>query len=559
MSYLTLYRKYRPQNFEETVEQAAIIKTLKNAILYDRKAHAYIFAGPRGTGKTSLARIFAKAVNCMNRKDDSAEPCNTCESCLAITSGDHMDVIEIDAASNTSVDNVRELIEKVNYLPAMGKHKLYIIDETHMLSNSAFNALLKTLEEPPAHVIFILATTDPHKIPVTIQSRCQRLDLSKISQSAIVKHLQKILKLEKVKITDEAVKMIAKYSGGHMRDSLSICDQVLAFSEGSIELSHVLDIVGTANMDDIVSIIKLVTDNQLQDYFELIESLFFKGLDPIRFVSDLIEFYRSILLVKLNLKSLVLLPDNVTVDLISIEKKYQKDQVSDILKKLSFSIQDIRYMENSRVYVETLLLEVLTPWLVESIASQNITNQTIQTTPAGQEREKAITPVIKEAQKPVEHRSDPVIEVVKSFKTKTKPEPVFGEIENMDNMDFVTVKHHWPKVLGHLKKNSKMKLRALISEGMPIKFEDDTIIFGFKKGHEFHYNRMIEDSNLSAINVVIKDVYHNKASIKFILIDSNDMPINLGNDKFEEKVLIDKKDIPEHVRKIMDAVEGEVV
>ncbi|OGI09509.1 MAG: DNA polymerase III, subunit gamma and tau [Candidatus Margulisbacteria bacterium GWF2_35_9] len=556
MSYLTLYRKYRPQTFSETVEQLAVIKTLQNAIVHDRKAHAYIFAGPRGTGKTSLARIFAKAVNCTNQKKDSAEPCNTCENCIAITNGNHMDVMEVDAASNTSVDNVRELIEKVSYLPAMAKYKLYIIDETHMLSNSAFNALLKTLEEPPAHVVFILATTDPHKIPVTIQSRCQRLDLTKISQEAIVAHLQNILSKEKIKISDEAVKMIAKYSGGHMRDALSICDQVLAFSDGTIELSHVLDIVGTANMDDIAQLLELITSGKIKEYFEKIESLFFKGLDPLRFVTDVIEFYRNILLMKLNLNSMVLLTDSVKSSLMKIDKKYNKEQISDILKKLSFSIQDIRYMENSMVYVETLLLDVLVPWTEEQkMAGSPIENSVKQATPSAIKVKEKIEPpkvtVEKEVEVVKENTAPPI--------TKPEPEIEYGEAEDMGNMDFVTVKHHWPKVLGQLKVKSKMKLRALISEGMPIKFQDNTIIFGFKKGHEFHYNKMTEEENLTVMNTIIREVFHNKASIKFQLIDSNDMPIHLGNDSFEEKTLIDKKDIPDHVKKIMEAVEGEVI
>ena len=225
--YQALYRKYRPKTFDDVVGQDVIVKTLKNSIKNDMVSHAYLFCGPRGTGKTSIAKIFAKILNCTNLKD--LEPCNECVSCIQVNTNQNIDIIEIDAASNNGVDEIREIRNKITLVPANSKYKIYIIDEVHMLSGAAFNALLKTLEEPPSHVIFIFATTEPQKIPTTILSRCQRFDYKKISDSKIVERLKFIAKSEKINISDEALFEIARLSDGGMRDSISLLDQALAY------------------------------------------------------------------------------------------------------------------------------------------------------------------------------------------------------------------------------------------------------------------------------------------------------------------------------------------
>jgi DNA polymerase III subunit gamma/tau len=247
MSYKALYRTYRPHSFDTVVGQRHIVKTLQNALNQHKVSHAYLFCGPRGTGKTTVAKLVAKSVNCEN---PSEAPCNRCENCIGIQQGNHPDVIEIDAASNNGVDQIRELIEKVKYAPLQAKYKVYIIDEVHMLSQGAFNALLKTLEEPPSHVIFILATTEPHKVLPTIISRCQRYDFTRVSQKDIQARVEEVLTTEKIKFDHEATRLISQLSDGGVRDALSILEQVIAYSEDNLTAQHVNDIYGIATTQD---------------------------------------------------------------------------------------------------------------------------------------------------------------------------------------------------------------------------------------------------------------------------------------------------------------------
>ena len=240
MSYQVLARKWRPQSFEEVIGQKHVVKTLQNAIVHNRIAHSFLFAGQRGVGKTSIARILAKALNC--QEGPTAQPCGNCNSCKEITGGNSIDVLEIDGASNTGVDDVRELRESVKYVPSKSRYKIYIIDEVHMLSNSAFNALLKTLEEPPAHVIFMFATTEPHKIPATVLSRCQRFDLRRISLEAIVKQLNEITSGEKIKISEQGLRWIAREAEGSMRDAQSILDRVISYAGEKISDEDIAEV-----------------------------------------------------------------------------------------------------------------------------------------------------------------------------------------------------------------------------------------------------------------------------------------------------------------------------
>ncbi len=554
MAYLSLYRQYRSQTFADIVEQSAVVKILQNTIKFERLNHAYIFSGPRGTGKTSLARIFAKTLNCLNLSKDNPEPCNTCSNCLAITKGEHMDVFEVDAASNTSVDNVREIIDKVNFLPALSPYKIYIIDEAHMLSTSAFNALLKTLEEPPKHVVFILATTDPQKIPVTIQSRCQRLDFVKISQSAIVNHLQRIVNDQKVDVSQEALMMISKYSGGHMRDALSILDQVLAFSEGKIQLENVLEVVGTANLESIVNIIKLIIRQDLSVYFQSIEDMYYKGLDSIRFVTDVIELFRDILLIQLKLEHLLMVPANVLKELKEISVEYKSTQLSQIIKQLSFAIPDIRYMEDSRIYVETLLCEVLLPDSLTPVASMSkpevISNKVVAPPPQVEKKEplkEVIKESVKETAPPVEAKKPPPIEEVVVV---AHPD---------DDVDLVSIKHQWTNIIATLKKKKMMRLAAYLMEGVPISFKDKQVLIGYKKEYKFHCDSLNEEKNALEINLVTSELLKEKVAIKCIIMDSKDIPADLANDLFTESRLIEDKDIPANVKDMASFFEGEVV
>jgi DNA polymerase III subunit gamma/tau len=297
MSYLVLARKYRPQTFAEVLEQEHVTRTLGNAIASGRVAHAILFTGPRGTGKTTVARILAKALNCQGAAGAEA-PCNRCRSCIEITGGNAADVFEIDGASNNSVDQVRELRENVKYTPAHSRYKIYIIDEVHMLSTPAFNALLKTLEEPPAHVLFMFATTEPHKIPITILSRCQRYDFRRVRLASIIAHLSSICRREEVEIAPESLELIARESGGSVRDSLSLLDQVIAGGQRSVPHEQVLETLGVVDRSRLHDLAGAVADGDARRFLQVLDELFERGHDVKKLYADLLDYFRDLWVVQ---------------------------------------------------------------------------------------------------------------------------------------------------------------------------------------------------------------------------------------------------------------------
>lgn len=296
MAYQALYRKWRPQNFDDMVGQTAVTKTLKNAIIHHKTSHAYLFTGPRGTGKTSAAKIFAKAINCLNPQD--GEPCNECLLCKGITEGTIGDVIEIDAASNNGVEEIRDIRDKARYAPTQATYKVYIIDEVHMLSTGAFNALLKTLEEPPKNVIFILATTEPHKIPATIISRTQRFDFRRITNDEIIQRLRYILEQEEIAYEEEALSVIARCANGGMRDALSLLDQVISFSDDKVSFEQAIQVSGSLTDDLMIEFVRLLTQQQAQAALLQLQDLLLLGKEASRLIEEWLEFSRDLLVAK---------------------------------------------------------------------------------------------------------------------------------------------------------------------------------------------------------------------------------------------------------------------
>ena len=296
MAYQALYRKWRPQKFEDMVGQTAVTKTLKNAIIHHKTSHAYLFTGPRGTGKTSAAKIFAKAINCLNPKD--GEPCNECLLCKGITEGTIGDVIEIDAASNNGVEEIRDIRDKARYAPTQATYKVYIIDEVHMLSTGAFNALLKTLEEPPKNVIFILATTEPHKILATIISRTQRFDFRRITNDEIIQRLRYILEQEEIAYEEEALSVIARCANGGMRDALSLLDQVISFSDDKVSFEQAIQVSGSLTDDLMIEFVRLLTQQQAQAALLQLQDLLLLGKEASRLIEEWLEFSRDLLVAK---------------------------------------------------------------------------------------------------------------------------------------------------------------------------------------------------------------------------------------------------------------------
>ncbi len=322
MSYLVLARKYRPQTFEQVVKQDHVTRTLANAISADRVAHAILFSGPRGNGKTTVARILAKAMNC--KEGPVRIPCNECRSCREITIGNAVDVFEIDGASNNSVDQIRELRENVKYMPAHSLYKIYIIDEVHMLSIAAFNALLKTLEEPPPHVMFIFATTEPRKIPITILSRCQRHDFRRIDVESISKHLKEICTKEGVEIAVESLGLIAREAGGSMRDGLSLLDQVMSCTKGTITHEQMIDILGVIDREILFNLSKAILQADIPEVLDILDEIYSAGHDMKKLYADLIEHFRNLLVVKMVKKT------DKLVDIPSHEIDLMIDQVKEI-------------------------------------------------------------------------------------------------------------------------------------------------------------------------------------------------------------------------------------
>jgi len=341
MSYLVLARKYRPQTFAEVLEQEHVTRTLRNALSAGRVAHALLFAGPRGTGKTTIARILAKALNC--QAGPAAGPCNTCRSCREITAGNAVDVYEIDGASNNSVDQVRDLRENIKYMPAHSPYKIYIIDEVHMLSTPAFNALLKTLEEPPAHVLFMFATTEAHKIPITILSRCQRFDLRRIRLSSVAGHLAAICRQEGVDIGAESLELIARESGGSVRDSLSLLDQVISGGQRAVSSEQVLETLGVIDRSRLHELAEAILTGDALRFLAALDDIFDRGHDLKKVFSDLLEYVRDLWVILASPS-----PEKL-VDLPGHEIELMKDQARRGTAPELEHVMDILYREEAAV------------------------------------------------------------------------------------------------------------------------------------------------------------------------------------------------------------------
>jgi DNA polymerase-3 subunit gamma/tau len=491
VAYQALYRVYRPQSFNDVVGQQHIIKTLQNALVQEKFSHAYLFSGPRGTGKTTAAKILAKAVNC--EKAPIAEPCNECATCRGITDGSISDVIEIDAASNNGVDEIRDIRDKVKYAPSAVRYKVYIIDEVHMLSIGAFNALLKTLEEPPAHVIFILATTEPHKIPLTIISRCQRFDFKRISPEDIVYRMKEVLGSEELEVSEDALYEIAKASEGGMRDALSLLDQAISYSTEKVSLEDVLSITGAVSQAFIVKIVQAIFNENIVEALDSVESLIKNGKDPARFVEDLIFYYRDVLLYQASEENAYLLEKAaVNEEFKELSSKMDSAFIYKVIAELNQTQQEMKWSNHPRVLLEVALVKL----------AQSSTNQE-DTLPYQDILQKmnqmeAELQQLKEKGIQVDHTAQAVQTEKKQTRQsrsqyKTPVGKVNEVLKNATRQNLETIKRSWAQVLDTLKQQNKASHAALLSNSEPVASSDQSFILKFK--YEIHCKMASENNN----------------------------------------------------------------
>lgn len=497
MSYQALYRVWRPQQFEDVIGQEHITRTLQNALLKNKSSHAYLFTGPRGTGKTSAAKIIAKAINC--EKAPVAEPCNECSACRGVTDGSVSDVIEIDAASNNGVDEIRDIRDKVKYAPSAVQYKVYIIDEVHMLSTGAFNALLKTLEEPPKHVLFILATTEPHKIPLTIISRCQRFDFRRIPNSAIIKRLEKITDAIAADVDETALKMVAQASEGGMRDALSLLDQALSYSDERVTLDDVLAITGAVSVQFLSEVASSVAKRDVVTALGAVENLLQQGKDPARFLEDLIYYYRDMLLYQTS-PQLEEVMERAGADesLKKLAGTTEKSTIYHIIETLNKSQQEMKWTNHPRIFLELSLVKLCQEGDVQQ------TKQTIQPDETLLHRIESLENELNQLkqQRPApqsEPQAQP--EQRKSFKPssmKVETGRIQSLLKQASKQDLQRLKSKWPDVMERLRQQ-KISAHACLIDSQPVACSKDTFLLAFK--YEIHC-QMVNDNKNSARDIV---------------------------------------------------------
>ncbi|MDV8116440.1 DNA polymerase III subunit gamma/tau [Bacillus sp. BAU-SS-2023] len=501
-----LYRAYRPQTFKDVVGQEHIIRTLKNQIQNNNVGHAYLFCGTRGTGKTSTAKIFARALNCQNSVDE--EPCNECEVCKDILSDNIMDVIEIDAASNNSVDDIREIRENVKYTPAKCKYKVYIIDEVHMLSQGAFNALLKTLEEPPSYVIFILATTEPHKIPATILSRCQRFDFKRVTVKDMSTRMKEICDDVNVVVDDRALNLIARNSQGALRDALSILDQCMSFSENDIEYKDVVDLLGTVNIEQLFEMAEYVIKEDTKKCLEILNEFVVWGKDIKNLIDDLIDHFRNLMVCKVSsdLDEIISLPEEIVEQLKAQASTIEVNDIIRILNILSTTQDAIKVSSNPRVLAEVSIMKLSQPMFDESKESllKRISN---------------LEEVIKSGKININNNVE--IESKKEAKETSEKNEVEAEeevfYEEVKSEDVELIEKSWENILTHIKKDKNMPVYAILREAKEFNVSVNNLYIVFDDSFAFAKNKLSDEKTRNYIESVIREILNRSFSIKIIL------------------------------------------
>ena len=542
-----LYRVYRPKNFSDVIGQEHIVRTLKNQIENNNVGHAYLFCGTRGTGKTSTAKIFSRAVNCTNLHND--EPCNECENCREILEDKTMDVVEIDAASNNSVDDIRELRENVKYSPAKAKYKVYIIDEVHMLSQGAFNALLKTLEEPPSYVIFILATTEPHKIPATILSRCQRFDFKRVTVKDISSRMRYICEKEGIEADEKALNLIARNSQGALRDALSILDQCISFEGNKISYNDVIELLGSVNIEQLFDLAESIIKEDTRKSLQILNDFIIWGKDVRNLVNDLIDHFRNLMVCKISndLDEIISLPEE-TIDLLKQQAEtIDTNNLIRILNILSEAQDGMKISSNPRVLMEVTMMKIAQPMFDESkealikrienleqkIESGNIkvnhisTNQTVDNFNENNQQ---------------------------NNNTVEKQEDENIEYENLKGDDIKLVEKSWKKILQKMKEDKNQVIRALLQDVDSFNISEDTLYIIFTDNYSFAKSRLDSPATIQYVEKVIREVLNRSFSVK-IALKSQLANLNTQIKKEDKGEQILKNIVSEDILEVKDSIE----
>ncbi len=578
MSYIVLARKWRPMVFEDVLGQEHVTRTLVNSLKNQRIAHAYIFAGPRGVGKTTTARLLAKAVNCENQP--AINPCNQCASCKSITDGTSLDVIEIDGASNRGIDEIRNLRENIRFAPASSRYKIYIIDEVHMLTKEAFNALLKTLEEPPEHAIFIFATTEIHKVPLTILSRCQRFDFKRIPLAKIMEQLQRIVKAEKIEIDPEALLLISRKADGSMRDAESILDQMISYSDGKISVAQVRESLGIIDQDVYFEFTALFAEKKIADILEFANKIVVSGHDLIDFLHGLQDHFRNLLLVK-TLKNVQMLEisDNYKNQYQELAATFSEKDLVHYLQILIDAENEFKLTTFPQLTLEMLLIKLVLKPRAESIEEILAFLEKLKkkplinlpgSRPAAPASDRISQPLPGSERKPTGYQREPggepdklregtgsraqfasLQKKVSSYKSESGPGTVRGTDPTPGDVKELTleeIRKSWPRIVEEIKAE-KIALGSFLQDGVPYQLENGVLTLAYDQKAGFHKEHVAK--NKKYIEEKIFRTLGSPVLLTFVTIDFKSQGIEMEPRTVEE-ILEDIKQKEPIVQKIID-------
>jgi DNA polymerase-3 subunit gamma/tau len=507
MSYTVFALKWRPNRFEDIVGQDHVVLTLKNAIQKDKLAHAYLFAGPRGVGKTSTARILAKSLNC--KDGPTATPCQQCPSCVQISQGRSLDVIEIDGASNTGIDNIRDLRESIKFSPASGKFKIYIIDEVHMLSDSAFNALLKTLEEPPPYVKFVFATTHPHEIIPTVLSRCQRLDFRRIPVVEIIAQLERIAREEQIKADKEVLVAIAQASDGALRDAESLLDQLASFSKGVISLKDVISVLGVIEQETLFEITEKIIQKDTPGALALFNKVIEEGKDTKMFLRNLTGHFRNLMVAKVTKADfkLIDLPQEVCNKLLTQSQHFSIEEILAIFNILVNTQEMTKRLESARIPLEICLVK-----LTHSKKSSGEQPAFLTGRPQGVPDVSGKAPSV-----PVKNKDEkPQAPQRGAKREEQRKEESMQQDEPMNSISVEQVHDAWPEIIESLGK-VKMSVATYLNEGNPLRIEHNVLTIAFPQSHSLHKESLEGKENRALVEKTFSELLNVRLRVSFIL------------------------------------------